>query len=72
MANYLQEFEQTLREMLTHNDPEDVVKWVKAEVLKSYKNGMAARKGAGAGSSRGGRSFKRSPSNGARSEISSN
>lgn len=41
MSNHLQQIEETLREMLTHNDPEDVVKWVKAEVLKSYKNGLA-------------------------------
>jgi hypothetical protein len=42
MANHLQQIEETLREMLTHNDPEDVVKWVKEEVLKSYKNGRAS------------------------------
>lgn len=27
--------------MLTHNDPEDVVRWVKERVIASYKNGLA-------------------------------
>lgn len=52
MANYLKEFEETLREMLTHNDPEDVVKWVKGQVLASYKNGLARRGQNAAGASR--------------------
>jgi hypothetical protein len=58
MANHLQQIEETLREMLTHNDPEDVVKWVKGEVLKSYKNGRASaiRGATGAGRNKSARS----------------
>lgn len=65
MANHLQEIEQTLRELIAKNDAEAIVVWVKERVLESYRNGMAARRGAGARSPRGARSFKRSY-NGAR------
>ncbi len=51
IMGHIQEIEQTLREMLTHNDPEDVVRWVKERVLESYKNGLAqaGKRGGSAG-----------------------
>lgn len=64
MANYLKELEKTLREKLTHNHPDEVVTWVKEEVLKSYKNGRASAirgaTSAGANGSRGERAVKHS------------
>jgi hypothetical protein len=44
---HLQTFEAELRGRLEQGDLEALVKWVKDQVLASYRNGLAARESAG-------------------------
>ncbi len=37
---YIQDIERDVKELLCHNDPDDVVNFVKEKVLESYKNGL--------------------------------
>ena len=45
---HLQSVEQEFRKLLTSAEPEALVRFVKEQVLASYRNGLAARKDAGA------------------------
>ena len=60
MANHLEQIEQDLRSLIARNDAEALIAWVKERVLESYKNGLAARRGAGTREQREGQGFKRS------------
>ena len=37
---YIQDIERDVKELLCHNDPDDVIRFVKEKVLESYKNGL--------------------------------
>ena len=37
---HLQDTERTLRDLLDEGDTEKIVKWVKEQVLQSYRNGL--------------------------------
>jgi hypothetical protein len=44
---HLKQLDVELRERIAEDDTETLVKWVKDQVLQSYKNGLAARKHSG-------------------------
>ena len=44
---HLRDFDVELRKHLAEGDTETLVRWIKDQVLKSYKNGLAARKDSG-------------------------
>jgi hypothetical protein len=44
---HLQQLDSELRDRLAEGDIEALVKWVKDQVLQSYRNGLATRKTAG-------------------------
>ncbi len=41
---YIQDIERDVKELLCHNDPDDVIRFVKEKVLESYRNGIAEGK----------------------------
>lgn len=41
--NYMEEFEQELRRLISGGDNEAVIRFAKERLLKSYRNGQASR-----------------------------
>ena len=49
---HLQQLEAELRERIAEGDVESLVKWIKDQVLQSYRNGLGARQVPGKGAER--------------------
>jgi len=47
IMGHLKQLDVELRERIAEDDTETLVKWVKDQVLQSYKNGLAARQKTG-------------------------
>ena len=61
---YMNEFEEQLRAKLDgkmEEEPDDLVQWLKEQILQSYRNGLAAQKSAKPGADKKPRRFDRKP-----------